>query len=176
MLNEIFTRKGMRAGLLFGGLVAVINLFVSLLTAVVPFIAFLSLLLIPLIWVIMFFGAYTHAYAQGFTKEDTKGAVLKSAGAGLWAALIMGVVGGVVSVLVMLVFPRTFGLYGGFSVTVTYTFIDMIFTFLNQLFSSLVSGLFWFILIGILYSYFPVTSMPSAIAGFVEKGKNFLNR
>lgn len=174
-MNEIFTKKSMKIGLLFGGVVVLINLLVGIVTTFVPLLVFVTLFTGVLVWIIMVTGGYVNGYAHGFTKENMTDNLKKAVGAGLWAALVIGVLSGVIAVILSLV-PQTTILYGVSYTANNFTILGDIFSFFGQLLGALISGLLWFVAGGIAYAYYPVSKLPTSLVSFLDKVKNFANK
>lgn len=174
-MNDIFTRRGIKLGFLFGGVAVIFNLVLGLINTFIPFLICITWILSVFAWLVLFVGGYVNGYAEGFSKENMANNLKKSVGAGLCAALIIGFLGGLITIVLSL-FPRTVS-YLGYSYTYSdFTILGSILTFLGQMFTALVSGIFWFVVGGLAYAYYPVSKLPSNVVGYLDKVKSFATR
>ena len=171
-MDEIFTKRGMRIGLLFGGIVVLVNVVVAVVNSLVPFLVIFTWVLSLLGILVLLAGGYSNGYVEGFTKDNLPKLVKRSIGAGLWAALLMGVIGGVVAVLLSLL-PKTVT-YLGFSYTYSdFSILSAILSFFGQLLVSTISGVFWFIVGGFVFVYLPKTTLPVQVSTLLDRVKSF---
>lgn len=174
-MNEIMTRRGMKIGLLFGGVVVVMTFIGGLINAFIPFLVCFTWIFLGLGWLVLLIGGNANGYAEGFTKDNMANIVKKSIGAGIWAAIIMGTVGGVLAVILSLI-PKTVS-YLGYSYTYSdFTIMGSILTVLGQIVGSLLSAMFWFIVGGFIAAYLPKSALPVMIGNFYDKVKAFTDK
>ena len=174
-MKEIFTKKGIKVGLLFGGIVVGLNLIVGFLNTFIPVLVFVTWIISAMVWFVLFLGGYSNGFVESFSKESMSDNLKKAVGAGLVAALLIGVAGGVISVLLSLV-PRTTGFMGYTYTYSDFTFFGAIASFFGQMLVGLFSGVFWFVVGGIVYAYYPVSNLPSNVVGYFDKVKHFVTK
>lgn len=171
-MDEIFTKRGMRIGLLFGGIVVLVNVVVAVINTLVPFLVIFTWVLSLLGVLALVAGGYANGYVEGFSRENLSNLIKKSIGPGLWAALLMGVIGGLVAVFLLLI-PKTVTTFG-FSYTYSdFGIVSAIVNFLGQLLVSTINGVFWFVVGGFVFLYLPKSSLPEQVSTLLERVKAF---
>jgi len=169
-MTEIFTKQTMRVGLLFGGLVAAVTLVLDIIN-LIPFLICITWVLYLVNWVFLLVGGYVNGYVHGFTKENMSSNLKKAIGAGLWAALIMGVLNGILAVVFLFVTPTAY-----FGYVASPGILSIVSTLIGTVVGALISGLFWFIVGGIVYPYYPVSNLPASIVRFFDRVKAFASK
>lgn len=175
LLSEIFTKRAMKIGVMFGIVVAVINVVSSLVNNFIPFIIFISWISIFFVWIILLVAGYLNGIFENFNRDNLVLVIKKSVGVALWAALVIGVVSGLLDALLLLV-PRTQVLFGITYTQTNFSLVLAIFTLLSSMLSALISGLFWVILGGVVNAFYPLTSLPQEVQNFMNKLKNYFNK
>lgn len=171
-MNDIFTKRQIKIGLLFGGIVVAFNLVLGIINTFIPVLVCITWVLYGLVWVVLFAGGYANGHTEGFTKETMANNLKKAIGAGLFAAIAVGILGGIITIILSL-FPRTVS-YLGYSYTYTdFTVLGAILGFIGSVVGALISSLFWFIVGGLAYAYYPASRLPANVSAMFDKVKAF---
>jgi len=161
--KNMFPKQVVKLGILFGVILAVLNL-LNIVFNLIPILGILLSLMFGVVaFLISIAAGYVTVNALNIKKENLSDAIMKTLSVGLIIGIISGIAAGIAGIVSSLI------LYSQYNFFTSPTIVTYVFSFVGAVIASVILSVLWSILGGVLGTYYPSTNLPAGVKMWVDR-------